>query len=133
MKINKISELESYLSKEHLEALHEKAFLDTFNLIADFMQRGVKEQLLWVCNSIMGAGKSTGLQTAVAILIREKVKENKIPLLMVFNNKDNMKKAYKSIHKFAKQYDKEIVLMNWFMLTMQRLDKNILVQSARLI
>lgn len=99
--------MEQYVSKEQFDNLHEPSFMETYEVIFDFLIGSEKryerlrdfpekesEPLAKVCNSIMGAGKSTALQ-----VIAKQALECDIPLLCVFNNRDNMESFKKSIDR----------------------------------
>lgn len=98
--MNKLSfnEIKDYVSNEQYSNLYEPSFMETYNAIFDFvsssesiyekLRDSPQSDLMYsakVCNSIMGAGKSTAFQ-----VIAKQALEYDIPLLCVFNNKDNM-------------------------------------------
>jgi hypothetical protein len=110
--------LKNYLHQDHINKLHEQAFLDTHNLLINFVERSEKlyEELedIWsgdkksketknylsqVANSIMGAGKTTSLKVVAKMAI-----EQKKSLLCAFNNKDTMNDLYNSVKRFAEEY-----------------------------
>ncbi|MBM7587923.1 antitoxin component of RelBE/YafQ-DinJ toxin-antitoxin module [Bacillus pakistanensis] len=120
-KAKKLIELENYISVEQRENLHEQAFLDTYNILVDFVNesenkyeqiRTSKEQqspsIAKVCNSIMGAGKSTALQ----VLAKKAIEEENIPLLCVFNNKDTMREFEKSVESHFENIKGELLTID---------------------
>ena len=114
-KIQNIEEIEAYLSSEQIENLHQEAFIDTYNVLADFITTSfdyynnpnADPYIAQVCNSIMGAGKSTALQ----VISMKLLESREIPLLCVFNNIDTMNSFVHSVKKNTNQNGKNLLVI----------------------
>ncbi|OMF45396.1 hypothetical protein [Paenibacillus amylolyticus] len=76
--------------------LHKQAFEDICQVISDFINKKSIEAKNWVCNAAPGHGKTTALK-------HELKKDCTEPLLIVFNNKDNMNNFYHEVFEFYRQ------------------------------
>jgi len=88
------------LGEELKKKLHREGFKDSFNVMHDYIFTcGESPQPIhWVCNAAPGLGKTTALKALVKFMDSEKVKT---PLLIVTNNKDNMRYIYEDIKAYA--------------------------------
>lgn len=74
--------------------LHNEGFKETCEVIIDFIERSREDLQHWVCNSAPGHGKTTALTKIVQSMSEEKWVT---PLLLVFNNSDNLMTFYGEI------------------------------------
>lgn len=120
--MNKLSfnEIEGYVSNEQYSNLYEPSFMETYNAIFDFVScsESIYEKLrdspqsrpmysAKVCNSIMGAGKSTAFQ-----VIAKQAIQHDIPLLCVFNNKDNMNSFNKALKRHSNNTERSVLVID---------------------
>ncbi|MDY7992398.1 hypothetical protein UY286_15485 [Paenibacillus polymyxa] len=118
MAVNQWSDLEAYISRSHMNSLHEEAFMATYHALSSFIHKGFQmnmdesereeSYLSWVVNSAPGTGKSTALNVLCKSLLKKNAsnQHEKYPLLLVFNNNDTMKNnVYKDVSEFAKQHE----------------------------
>lgn len=107
MEVNNIkNEISKFLSEEHLKNLHEEAFYDVLNTLVNFVNDGShslkkkQEKLAWVCDSVMGSGKTTAIKVLLKYLANN---FNDIPLLLVFAEKNLMLEVYQDVNTYAKE------------------------------
>lgn len=84
---------DNFPSQENYRNIHEDSFLEVYNTLVglvndsvDNKEREGNQNVASVIDSLMGHGKSTALK-----IITKKCYEREIPLLLVINNKKNMK------------------------------------------
>lgn len=97
------NDISKYIDEGHFGNLHEQAFNDVLKLLMDFVQDGSqllksKDKLAWVCDSVMGSGKTTAIKVLLKYLATA---STKIPLLLVFAEKNLMLEVYDEINTFA--------------------------------
>jgi hypothetical protein len=98
-----MKQVEQYLSPNHVNTLHERAFTETFNVIVDFVnQSATHRDIAWVCNSAPGHGKTSALTALCNMILHEKYD---IALLLVFNNTKTMDSLYKQVNDYATQHN----------------------------
>ncbi|MDQ0885907.1 hypothetical protein QFZ81_000995 [Paenibacillus sp. V4I9] len=93
---------QSLLSKEQQKNVHLPAFLEISKVIRNFISKSASYQTEgehhYVCSSNPGHGKTTALE---AVVKQEIVEKYKTPLLLAFNNNDNMRTFYDSLVDYA--------------------------------
>jgi hypothetical protein len=120
MKKLSFKEMNQCLSTVQVKNLHESSFMETYNVIADFVIESENiyatlrdspnsqfKPLAKVCNSIMGSGKSTALQ-----VVATQVLSHENPLLCVFNNKDNMRTFRECLEKQSKYTEGKLLVID---------------------
>ncbi|MGN7175048.1 DEAD/DEAH box helicase [Cytobacillus sp. SAFR-174] len=96
--------IEYYLDKDHFENIHSGAFYGVLEVLFNFVSEGVEavkdrqKALAWVCDAVMGSGKTTAIEVLLKYLADHK---SSVPLLLVFNEKSLMKRIYDSLHKYG--------------------------------
>lgn len=99
--------LHSLLSKEQLQNVHLLAFHENTKMILNFLKECSQSQtegdLHFVCTSYPGHGKTTALE---AVVKQELMEKYKTPLLLAFNNNDNMRTFYDSVKDYAKKLNR---------------------------
>lgn len=94
--------LQSLLSKDQQKNVHLLAFHEISKVIRNFISKSAFNQTEgehhYVCTSNPGHGKTTALEAVVKQEIMEKYKT---PLLLVFNNNDNMRSFYYPVSDYA--------------------------------
>lgn len=97
-------EIKELVSEDQLASLHEKGFEETVRVIVDFLENEVEENNHWVCDSAPGHGKTTALTKVV----QKMATKNKVtPLLLVFNNSDNLRRFYNDVREHCLKVRKE--------------------------
>ncbi len=94
--------LDKYLSEAHIEILHQGAIKQVLDVLHSFIQAGdsaKQDKVSWVCDAVMGSGKTTALKVFLKQLIDSK---DKAPLLLVFNEKSLMKEIYEDVLSYGK-------------------------------
>lgn len=97
-----------YLPEEQWKLLHKDAFEQTFSILQSFVQEGNivrsnKEKLAWVCDAVMGVGKTTAIEVLLKYMID---KNDKTPILLAFNEINLMERVYQSVYNYAEKLGK---------------------------
>lgn len=106
MDINNIKQnIKNYIDEHHLKNIHELSFYEVLNVLMNFVQEGTHfsklqhQKLAWVCNSVMGSGKTTAIKVLLKYLADN---FRDIPLLLVFKETNLMLEVYEEINSYAK-------------------------------
>lgn len=100
-------DITKYIAEEHLKNLHEPAFYEVLDTLMNFVEESksghkVKnEKLAWVCNSVMGSGKTTAIKVLLKYLATH---NNDYPLLLVFNEVNLMAEVYEEVNNYGKEH-----------------------------
>lgn len=100
------NEILKYLGEEHLKNLHEPSFYEVLSTLMNFVEESTygqkvrQEKLAWVCNSVMGSGKTTAIKVLLKYLASNNVE---YPLLLVFNEVNLMGEVYEEVNSYAKE------------------------------
>lgn len=94
-----LKKLLSYVEPQHLNNLHIESITDIFNILIEFCY-GSSQNINWVCNATMGAGKSTSLICFLKYILELPITE-KIPLLLVIDELGVAQEIYEEIRQFA--------------------------------
>lgn len=98
--------ISKYLGEEHIKNLHEPAFYEVLSTLMNFVEKSAysqkveQEKLAWVCNSVMGSGKTTALKVLLKYLASNNAD---YPLLLVFNEVNLMMEVYEEVNCYAKE------------------------------
>jgi hypothetical protein len=100
-----IDDLMNLVSKNQFVNMHQEGFKETCGVILDFIDncKGNISKIHWVCNSAPGHGKTTALTKIVQQMATVK---SSTPLLLVFNNGDNLSCFYDEVVRYSKEAGK---------------------------
>jgi uncharacterized protein YlbG (UPF0298 family) len=108
-----MNEVMNYIDHKHRKNLHECAFSETLSVLLDFVQKSQdalmnkEKKVAWVCDAVMGVGKTTAIEVLLKMLIDSK---ERIPLLLVFNEINLMERVYKNIEEYVKAKNQRHVI-----------------------
>lgn len=93
----------TYLTEQHIENLNIEAFKSITKVLFEFVVEGeaqTEDTIAWVCNAVMGSGKTTALK----VLLKHMINSNKrTPLLLVFNELSLMQEIYTEIITYSEE------------------------------
>lgn len=96
--------LPNYLDRDYIGKLHSDAFRDVLDVLAEFIQKSTEvennDYLSWVCNAVMGSGKSTAIEVLLKYLGDMRINT---PILLVFAEKNLMKRIYDSVNIYGRE------------------------------
>lgn len=114
-----INEMMGYLSEEHMNNIHHKAFYDISSIYlelvreyweqfkiyiknksTDKMAKQTINPVSWVCNASMGHGKTTVLICFLKWLVHEQKVKSKVPILLAIRENNMAEEIYRELTKF---------------------------------
>jgi len=99
-----LKEIKKLVSAEQIASLHEKGYEETARVIVEFVESETHERNHWVCDSAPGHGKTTALTNIVQKMATQK---KVTPLLLVFNNSDNLRRFYNGVREYCVKVKRE--------------------------